>query len=301
MAHKLLKEALNLRWLKLQKELAKCCQKADVEAIHDLRVSIRRFNAAIDAIDFLHSNAGVRKTKKELKKLMRPLGNLRDLHVQREWLLDLFRPADCAGINQYLIRLTNKEGKIANKIMPIIRHFKPQQTASFVEEYLQNTDHDWPATKVRSGIAGYLLKLYEELLSWETAATSLDDTVGTHKMRIAFKRYRYACEVALPFMRRSAKAEVAHLQTYQNLLGQIHDLDVLHEKLSAFSEKAKRTEWEKTDLQRALDTLCLKKSDLRRQFVSQFAINKERINVQRLLLAPSTLRRKLRLTAPKAT
>ncbi|GEM_PF-877822 len=299
MAHTLLKEALNLRWLKLQKELAKCCQKADVEAIHDLRVSIRRFNAAVDAIDFLHADDDVRKTKKELRKLMCPLGDLRDLHVQREWLRNLFCPADCAGINQYLKRLANKEGKISKKIEPVIAHFKPRQTASFVEEYLQNADADWPAVKIRSGIAGYLRKLHEELLSWENAATAEDDMAGTHKMRIAFKRYRYACEVALPFMRHTAKAEVAHLQSYQNLLGKIHDLDVLHEKLSAFAEKAKRTEWEVTDLQRARDTLHLRKTDLRGQFVTQFAADKARINVQHLLLAPSTLRRKMQLISQK--
>ncbi len=299
MAHKMLKEALNLRWLKLQKELAKCRQKADTEAIHDLRVSIRRFYAAVDAIDFLHPDDNVRKTKKELRKLMRPLGNLRDFHVQREWLVNLFCPADCAGINQYLKRLANREGKIAKKIEPVIAHFKPRQTASFVEQFLQNTNDDWPVAKIRSGIADYLLKLYEELLSWENAAMSPEDIAGTHKMRIAFKRYRYACEVVLPLMRISAKSDVAHLQTYQNLLGQIHDLDVLHEKLSAFAKKAKRTEWEKTDLQRALEKLCINKTDLRGQFVTRFSADRDRINLQRLLLSPSTLRRKEQLIDQK--
>jgi CHAD domain-containing protein len=295
MPHKILKDAVTQRWQKFQKELVKCRKNPGTETVHDLRVSIRRFNAALDTLYFLQTWELIPKVKKELKSLMRLLGKLRDVHVQGEWLNDLFSPADCAGINQYLKQLINKEKRLAKTIKTRVLLFKPKVSSQFARQISKRSNRDMPIVELCAGIKSYLSGRHQEITKWEAAASIPANVQGAHKLRIALKCYRYACEVCLPLLRKTASTNVILLQTLQSLLGQIHDMDVLQDKLDAFSRKPRRSTWEKTDLVRALEKLDSKRADLHAQFIAQYSAQKSQIEPQHLLLSISTFRRKAKI------
>ncbi|HEY6096486.1 MAG TPA: CHAD domain-containing protein, partial [Candidatus Deferrimicrobium sp.] len=59
---------------------------ASDEAVHDLRVEIRRGLAWIGVSNaLLGPDRRLREARFSLKKLMSPLGKLRDAHVKRDW------------------------------------------------------------------------------------------------------------------------------------------------------------------------------------------------------------------------
>jgi CHAD domain-containing protein len=68
---------------------------ASDEAVHDLRVAIRRVLAWIAVRDALQGpDRRLREARLSLKALMSPLGKLRDAHVKRDWIRNVVREGD---------------------------------------------------------------------------------------------------------------------------------------------------------------------------------------------------------------
>jgi len=57
-----------------------------------------------------------------------------------------------------------------------------------------------------------------------------------HRMRLAFKKYRYAWEVLEPLLPRAPRNGGKRLHDFQTLLGTIHDCDVILVDVRSFRE-----------------------------------------------------------------
>jgi len=65
------------------------------EAVHDLRVAIRRVLAWITVrTALLGPDRRLREARSSLKALMTPLGKLRDAHVKRDWIRNVVPEGD---------------------------------------------------------------------------------------------------------------------------------------------------------------------------------------------------------------
>ncbi len=62
-----------------------------------------------------------------------------------------------------------------------------------------------------------------------------DDLQTIHRLRIAFKRYRYMIELLQPLIPTVTSRELKHLRAAQNRLGEIQDADVLVAALEKFT------------------------------------------------------------------
>jgi CHAD domain-containing protein len=67
----------------------------------------------------------------------------------------------------------------------------------------------------------------DEVASFAPAATDSHDERALHDMRIAFKRLRYVLEVMRPCFGEPAAEAIASAKRFQDLLGEIHDCDVM--------------------------------------------------------------------------
>jgi len=76
---------------------------------------------------------------------------------------------------------------------------------------------------------------------YERRARDPDDVTGLHEMRIAVKRLRYAMELCVPCFGKRFRRYLDEVSGLQELLGNIHDSDVLigylHTKLSEASPR----------------------------------------------------------------
>ena len=66
-----------------------------------------------------------------------------------------------------------------------------------------------------------------ELRGFATAATDPAEMTALHDMRIAAKRLRYVLELAEPCFGKAARKDVRRARELQDLLGEIHDCDVM--------------------------------------------------------------------------
>src|SRR5271155_2641587 len=79
------------------------------DAVHDLRVAIRRCRTMAEALTEVNPAPGWRKLKKSTRALFHTLGVLRDTQVERDWAKKLGAPGD--PIRRHLLRLLAQQEK----------------------------------------------------------------------------------------------------------------------------------------------------------------------------------------------
>ena len=108
------KPKLGLRaWM--ERVLVECDRAAtgfDVDAVHDLRVALRRCRSLADGLMAIDPDSSWKEMKKAGRKLFQALGELRDMQVMAEWIEKLGGASDstAAGDAPTLAQRTRKDG-----------------------------------------------------------------------------------------------------------------------------------------------------------------------------------------------
>jgi CHAD domain-containing protein len=260
------KPKLGLRaWM--QRVLVECDRAAagfDADAVHDLRVALRRCRSLADGLMAIDPDSSWKEMKKAGKKLFQALGELRDMQVMQEWIEKLgdSEAGHAAPILAQRARKNGAPGVSANSGDPVadrlLDHVHARETAckQLAFKDLQQFDRkqwrQWSrtlpqrASRVRPGSVVYLHLALEK---WTAAydlhkhALRTRSQVGWHQLRIGIKRFRYTVENFLP---RQHGMWGDDLKELQDLLGEVHDLDVLWQttiEIQAFPDIESRNRW----------------------------------------------------------
>jgi hypothetical protein len=81
---------------------------------------------------------------------------------------------------------------------------------------------------------GLLGRLEREVSKHREAALDPAHPEALHRMRLAFKKYRYAAEILLPLFPKATEETAKRLHAFQTLLGTIHDFDVILAEAASF-------------------------------------------------------------------
>ena len=208
-------------WMSRASDRAGKAQRGfDIDEVHDLRVALRRCRTMADALSEVNPSPGWRKLKKATGSLFRALGELRDVQVMAGLVKDLGQARD--PVRQHMLRLLfvrEKESrkaaaealesfdrkewkKLARKLGPKARFF-PLESVVFQRLALARLNQS--------------AELYQQARRKRSSAS-------WHRLRVAIKRFRYVVDNFLP---RRYEVWVDDLKRLQDLLGELHDLDVL--------------------------------------------------------------------------
>ncbi len=190
------------------------------QAVHDLRVSIRRCRSMTEDLSQLDPDPRWDQLRGQAKKLFRDLGRLRDLQVMELWLAELAPPEDPVRLALESLLRNRQEGE-KERARKSLARFDRKRWRKLAKRLSPR------AERFPDGSPAFL---HQALVRWEAAYTlhrlALRDRskVAFHRLRIGLKRFRYTVENFLPELHRAWQRD---LKEIQDCLGEIHDLDVL--------------------------------------------------------------------------
>jgi CHAD domain-containing protein len=183
--------------------------------VHDLRVALRRCRTMAETLSEVNPDPGWRKLKKASKPLFQNLGRLRDCQVEREWVKKIGGPGD--AFRKHLLKtLADKEKRLKLDAAVELGRFERKEWKKLARKQFFPLE-----SVVFQRLAQTRAAEAAELFGRARKGRS---RVAWHRLRIGLKQFRYTVENFLP---ERYEAWYPELKSLQDLLGEIHDLDVL--------------------------------------------------------------------------
>ncbi|HEU5403821.1 MAG TPA: CHAD domain-containing protein [Terriglobales bacterium] len=221
------------------KEAAKAGQGFDPDAVHDLRVALRRCRSMGQVLLQVDPVPEWKKMRKEGKRVFSSLGDLRDCQVMMDWIKRLSEPGDPAG-QKLLADATTREQMQKTAAGESLAKFDARAWEKWTAMLARRIRRFRPDSEIFQGIA---LERWEHARDLHRAAMHSRSKVAMHRLRIGVKKFRYVVENFLPRMHGQIGDE---MKAVQDLLGEVHDLDVLWDtsvRIHAFETPEERLRW----------------------------------------------------------
>ena len=203
-------------------------QKGDVQAVHQARVATRRIREALPLV--ARGRTG-KSLKKSVRKLTRALGPVRELDVALMNLDQLRNSGDVseAAIARLRQLITEERQRVGAEMVRLISHFNLEK---FQKKAVEAVAHG-PEASGRRDPRRVAAALCRAARRAEGLRAAIDNAAGIylpdrlHQVRITVKKLRYALEIAQDLSGSRATARVRTLKRVQDLLGRMHDLEML--------------------------------------------------------------------------
>lgn len=238
----------------------------DIEAIHKMRVAVRRLRTALD----LFSDLVKPKWSRQLRKLARALGAARDLDVQIEFLEQASLKAPAVnlrpGLQRLQLRLTQRRVRQQTKVIKALEQFEKSHVAGGLIRALTPSPSETAALTPEPLSPDLYPQAYQSITQLVHDALAFDQAIHDpthitelHQLRIVCKHLRYTLEIFAPLYtvveaihesplpdsppsESSLQPYIAIIKTFQEILGDVHDSDMWIEQLPQFlAEEHERT------------------------------------------------------------
>ena len=242
------------------------------DPVHDLRVSLRRCRSMADGMMAMDPDREWKAMKKAGKQLFQRLGALRDVQVMMEWIekLDVTTsnvdrapaPGEVQDISSSprdgstAVELASDgHGLAAQALLQILKAREAEEkreARAALQDFDRKQWRQWSkvlplrASHIRPGSVVFkhlALERWTAARELHVKALRNRSQVAFHTLRIGIKRFRYIVENFLPAEHKAWSNDLKHLQ---DLLGEVHDLDVLWAtalSCHVFADDASREAW----------------------------------------------------------
>lgn len=212
-------------------------EEGDVEALHRTRVASRRLRELLPLLELDRDLA--RKLRRRLRKVTKQLGSVRELDVLMLLMRELaendrYAPAALTQLGAAAERAcTGARDRLSAKLPTA----KLKRLALKLERVFKSIESG-NARSRRRGVGGpgraWVWALEARVARRATLVRAAIEAAGAvyaperlHGVRIALKKLRYAAELAAEARRKRTTADVLALGAAQDLLGRLHDLEML--------------------------------------------------------------------------
>ena len=211
------------------------------KSVHDLRVALRRCRSMADGFRAVDPDKRWKKMRRLATGLFDSLGALRDCQVMVEWVEKLGGTGDPIA-EELLKRLRRQESELKQQADVALKSFDAKQWQIWTRALPVR------ARRLPLGSETFQTLALERLNSarrLQSPALKTGAEAAFHGLRIGLKKFRYVVENFLPQQHQQWRDD---LKLLQDLLGEVHDLDVLRgavSQLCAAQFLEEHQKWEK--------------------------------------------------------
>jgi CHAD domain-containing protein len=205
-------------------------RNGDVRSVHQARVATRRLR---EALPLIRAGKPGRRLERVARELTSVLGTVRELDVALEMLDGLARTegVPSAAVTCLHRAVANERDALQRDSAGRIDEYDMERLERKVLRTLERKgDRQVRAVDRQAQISAARRRAARRAARLEAAM----DSAGAiylperlHQVRIAIKKLRYALEIARDLSGSRAEARIRTLQRMQDLLGRMHDLEVL--------------------------------------------------------------------------
>jgi len=209
------------------------------DAIHDLRVALRRCLSMADIHAALDPFEAWKDMKREGRRLFKRLGDLRDTQIMSEWVGRFFGDPDSAG-HLMAAYLQSQEAQLRKRAAKALDGFNRKKWQKWRSRLPSRLPPIPPEDPVFLQLA---LERWQAAHELHRQALRNRSRASFHRLRIGLKHFRYTVENYLP-QRHELWGE--DLKLLQDALGEYHDLYVLWQtarRIGALQDMDIRAAW----------------------------------------------------------
>jgi len=223
-----LMEALDQRWRNYRAELKRCRTEFSNEAVHDLRTAARRMLAFIQLLNYVSPRPRLLKLNHAFKEQLDEFDDLRDTQViladVSETLHELPQLHEFQG---YLQEVEKSLLKNLRKKLKVIDLFNVSKWIRRMHEALKKESENNLTLPVLQAVDDAFLTT-KQRQKWINPAAS----TTIHRVRIDFKAFRYMVEIVHPLLKDFPAENLKRMHSYQSLMGEIQDVEVIMQALA---------------------------------------------------------------------
>jgi CHAD domain-containing protein len=216
--------------------------EGDEEALHKARVASRRIREALPIL--LSGTSGrVRKARRQIRRITRALGPVRELDVALTVLtgLEAEHPTLGRAIDELRTRIAADRAEERSRLIERLEDVDVAKLNQRVGALIGEADERRARhqTPWRSVLGARVARRAEALRAAVERAGSIYLPDRLHTVRVAVKKLRYALELAREADRSRRRRDINALKSVQELLGHLHDLEVLGDRARSLQASLK--------------------------------------------------------------
>jgi CHAD domain-containing protein len=203
-------------------------ESSDDEAIHDLRVAIRRLRTMLKMARPLFGRWHADVVRKAFADVMKATGDLRDEEVLEETLDGL---SDHPAFALWLAARAARERKLRRAVVVRIERGELDRARLMLKALLV-----FPFDPARNiDLSRFARRTVERARRVVEKGRDVppEDMLGLHELRISYKELRYSIELLAEALPLDSRAMLEPSVVFQKRLGEIHDVDVANDVLKA--------------------------------------------------------------------
>jgi CHAD domain-containing protein len=231
----------------------------DDRGVHQARVTSRRLREAVPVFATGLSGSKAGKARRKIRRVTRALGTVRELDVTVQLLDELARSPHVSrdaveDVRARVMKERDARRKLMVERLERINIDKLDFRLASVGAALDGAvTEPW-----RKALAARLLTRSRRLLAAMTEAGQMYAPERLHAVRISAKKLRYGLELAADSGVKQAAPHVRTIKRAQDMLGKLHDLQVLQTQVAAVQAEPRtgRPREALEDLARHIEAQC---------------------------------------------
>lgn len=225
----------------------------DIEALHDLRVALRRLRVWLRIHNLASSDPTAKSLERRLRRMQKWLGPARDADIAlvavRAWPVKSKKEKRVrAALERRLVEMSRRErADVAARLHSASWNVLAERVGRYIEKLAHGLPVSAPLI-VRLGRA--VVRRLARQVGGRYRKLTERSSDELHRLRIAIRRLRYAAE----FFERAAGGKMPCVaqaaRKLQDVLGDLHDVDIITALLQTMPEAKKLGIGESLDAQR---------------------------------------------------